>query len=85
MGGGRSPLGADVKGPIRPVRFYDKAGLEALEQKGVISAGRRQALLSFPWRNDIVFHEVRANDAMRCDAMRCDGPHYHNDHNNQSP
>ena len=62
-------------------RFYDKAGLEALEQKGVISAGRRQALLSFPWRNDIVFHEVRAHER----ECECDGPHHRNDHSNQSP
>ncbi|CAK9010805.1 5'-cGMP phosphodiesterase A (Cyclic GMP-binding protein A) (Phosphodiesterase 5) (DdPDE5) (Phosphodiesterase D) [Durusdinium trenchii] len=37
--------------------FNDPDGLDALEERGIISPERKQSLLDFPWRCDLVLHE----------------------------
>ena len=37
--------------------FYDPPALRKLHEKGVLSAGRLEALLAFPFQNDVVLHE----------------------------
>lgn len=38
--------------------YYDKEGIERLHSRGILSTGRRDALLSFPWDCDLVLHEA---------------------------
>eukprot|EP00924_Labyrinthula_sp_SR-Ha-C_P010022 augustus_masked-scaffold_21-processed-gene-5.20-mRNA-1 protein AED:0.08 eAED:0.37 QI:0/-1/0/1/-1/1/1/0/1180 len=37
--------------------YYNKAGITQLKEKGVLSEGRAQALIDFPWDSDLVLHE----------------------------